>query len=209
MEAQYNRIAAGDVGRLAALSDGIFAFAATVLVLEIHTPEVADIHSDMQLVAALGALAPRILTWLMSLMTLGIFWVGQQTQLNRLARADRDLTWLHFLFLAVITVLPFTTRLLAEFFELRVALAIYWANILFAGATLYAAWAYSERAGLIADSAPAEFSRAIRRRIIVAQALYLAGALAGLYSPPLGVALIIVIQINYAVAPRLPFLSRF
>src|SRR5437763_14776629 len=95
----YNRIAAGDVGRVAGLSDGIFAVAATLLVLEIHTPESADIHSEAQLLAALGALAPRWLTWLLSLMTLGIFWVGQQTQLNQLKRADRDLSWLYFLFL--------------------------------------------------------------------------------------------------------------
>src|SRR5271154_198872 len=133
MDVHYNRIAAGDVGRIAALSDGIFAFAATVLVLEVHTPDSADVHSEAQLLVALGALAPRLLTWLLSLMTLGIFWVGQQTQLNQLKRADRDLSWLHFLFLAVITVLPFSTRLLAEFLTFRVAFLIYYANILLAG----------------------------------------------------------------------------
>jgi len=45
MTTSYNRIAAGDVGRIAALSDGIFAFAATVLVIEIHTPDIASIHT--------------------------------------------------------------------------------------------------------------------------------------------------------------------
>jgi uncharacterized membrane protein len=208
MASQYNRIAAGDVGRIAALSDGIFAFAATVLVLEVHTPESADIHTEGQLLGALAALAPRVLTWLLSLMTLGIFWVGQQTQLNRLKRADRDLAWLHFLFLAVITVLPFSTRLLAEFFTFRVAFLIYWLNILLAGVCIHATWSYSERAGLVRDDAPPEVSRAIRRRVVVAQALYALGALVGLISTPLGIVLIIAIQLNYAIAPRLPFLSR-
>ena len=108
----YNRIAASDVGRIAALSDGIFAFAATVLVVDIHTPELLGVHSEADLLAALSSTAPLFLTWLMSLMTLGIFWVGQQTQLNRLARADRDLTWLHLVFLAIITLLPFTSAVL-------------------------------------------------------------------------------------------------
>ncbi len=112
METHYNRIAAGDVGRIAALSDGIFAFAATVLVLEVHTPDNLSVHSEAQLLAALAGIAPHLLTWLLSLMTLGIFWVGQQAQLNQLERADRNVTWLHFVFLAVVTVLPFSTRLL-------------------------------------------------------------------------------------------------
>ncbi len=51
-------------------------------------------------------------------------------------------------------------------------------------------------------------SRAIRGRIVVAQALYALGALAGLITTPLGIALIIAIQLNYAIAPRLPLLSR-
>src|ERR1700722_12620564 len=78
----YNRFAGQDVGRIAALSDGIFAFAMTVLVLEIHIPDRVDIHSEAELLASLAALWPRIVTWLLSLMTLGIFWVGQQTHLD-------------------------------------------------------------------------------------------------------------------------------
>src|SRR5208283_3228768 len=110
MVVPYNRIAGGDVGRIAALSDGVFAFAATVLVVDFHTPEIADIHSEAELARALLASAPRLLPWLLSLMTLGIFWLGQQTQLSQLERSNRDLAWLHFMFLAMVTVLPFSTR---------------------------------------------------------------------------------------------------
>lgn len=208
METHYNRIAAGDVGRIAALSDGIFAFAATVLVLEVHTPDNLSVHSEAQLLTALAGIAPHLLTWLLSLMTLGIFWVGQQTQLNQLERADRDVTWLHFVFLAVVTVLPFSTRLLTDFMTFRVAFLVYWGNIFMLGASLYAAWAYTERAGLIRPGAAPLISHAIRRRIVIAQSLYAVGALAGLFSVPLGIGLIILIQLNYALAPKLPWLSR-
>ena len=146
--------------------------------------------------------------WLLSLMTLGIFWVGQQTALNQLERADRDLTWLNFVFLAVVTVLPFSTRLLADFFTFRTAFVIYWANILLLGVSLYATWAYAERARLIREDAHGQISRAIRRRIVIAQSLYVVGAVVGLFDVTLGIALIILIQLNYAVAPRLPFLWR-
>ena len=207
-ETPYNRIAGGDVGRLEALSDGIFAFAATVLVLDFHTPDAADVHTEAQLLGALAASAPRLMPWLLSLMTLGIFWVGQQTQLNQLGRSNRDLTWLHFVFLGIVTVLPFSTRLLADFFTFRTAFLIYWANIFLLGASIYVTWAYAERAKLIREDAHGEISRAIRRRIVVAQSLYAVGAVVGLIDVTLGIALIILIQLNYAIAPRLPVLSR-
>ncbi len=202
MPTPYNILAGGDVGRIAALSDGVFAFAATVLVVDFHTPDIADVHSEAQLAGALLASAPRLLPWLLSLITLGIFWLGQQTQLSQLERSNRNLTWLHFVFLAVVTVLPFSTRLLADFLTYRTAFLIYWANIFLLGAAVYAAWSYAERANLIRKDAHGEVSRAVKRRVVVAQTLYAIGALVGLLNVPLGVALIILIQFNYAVAPR-------
>jgi len=208
MSKHYNSFAGGDVGRIEALSDGIFAFAATVLVLDFHTPEPSDIHSEAELLAALATSSHRLLPWLLSLLTLGIFWVAQQTQLSQLERSNRDLTWLHLVFLAIITVLPFSTRLLADFFSYRSAFLIYWGNIFMLGAAVYASWAYAERAKLFREDAPPELSGAIRRRVIVAQTLYAIGAIVGLFNVTLGITLIILIQVNYAVAPRLPFLSR-
>jgi uncharacterized membrane protein len=204
----YNSFAGGDVGRIEALSDGIFAFAATVLVLDFRSPEPSDVHSEAELLSSLLASSHRLMPWLLSLLTLGIFWVAQQTQLSQLARSNRDLTWLHLMFLAIVTVLPFTTRLLADFFTYRTAFLIYWANLALLGVAVYVTWAYSERAKLVRDDAPRELSGAFRRRVVVAQSLYALGALIGLLSVPLGIALIILVQLNYAFAPRLPILSR-
>jgi uncharacterized membrane protein len=203
-----NRVAAQDLGRIAALSDGIFAFAATVLVLEIHIPDRADIHSQAELLAGLAALWPRIVTWLLSLMTLGIFWVGQQTFLNHMSRADRDLSWLSFVFLAFVTVLPFSTRLLAEYFNYEAAFLVYWLNILFCGIGLLACVIYGPRAGLMKDDAPPHFTRAFVRRIVVAQSLYAVGALLSLFSIPFGIGFIVLAQLNFAIAPRLPVLWK-
>src|SRR6516225_5362166 len=171
MQTHYDTLAGGEVGRIAALSDGIFAFAATVLVLDFHAPEPADIHSEAELLRALAASAPRLLPWLLSLVTLGIFWLGQQTQLSQLARSNRDLAWLHFVFLAIVTVLPFSTRLLADFLTYRAAFLIYWLNIALLGAALYAAWTCAEWAQLIQEEAHGDISRAVKRRIVTAQSL--------------------------------------
>ena len=208
MSAHYNSLAGGEVGRIAALSDGLFAIAATILVLDFHTPEPADIHSEAEFLRALSASAPRLLPWLLSLLTLGIFWLGQQTQLSQLARSNRDLAWLHFLFLAVVTVLPFSTRLLADFLAYRTAFLVYWLNIALLGGCLYATWSCAERANLIRKEAHGDVSRAVKRRIVLAQTLYAIGALLGLVDVTLGIAFILLIQLNYAIGPRLPILSR-
>jgi uncharacterized membrane protein len=208
MQTRYNTLAGSEVGRIAALSDGLFAIAATILVLDFHTPETTDIHSEADLLRALATSAPRLLPWLLSLLTLGIFWLGQQTQLSQLERSNRDLTWLHFLFLAVATVLPFSARLLADFLEYRTAFLVYWVNIVVLGACLYATWAYAEGAKLIRDEAHGDVSRAVKRRIVLAQSLYAIGALVGLINVTLGITLIMLIQLNYAIGPRLPVLSR-
>ena len=111
MNTSYNRIAGTSVERLAALSDGIFGVAMTLLLLELRIPAKELIHNEGDLWRALGGLAPHLLVYLMSFITLGIFWVGQQTQLNHLMRLDRDLTWIHLAFLFTVTLLaPIRSR---------------------------------------------------------------------------------------------------
>ena len=198
----YNVIAGHNVERLAALSDGIFAVAMTLMVLDLRLPAAEAIHSDHDLWCALAALLPRLLTYLMSFLTLGIFWVGQQTQLNHLARSNRHLSWIHLGFLFAVTISPFSTMLLAEFMAHRAALLVYWVNILLLGAVLHGSWGYALRAGLVKDDLPAEASAAICRRIKIAQALYAAGALLCVVNTYWSIVFILLVQLNYAVAPR-------
>ena len=109
----------------------------TLLVLDLHAPAAGLIHSEQDLWRALVALGPRLVIYLTSFVTLGIFWVGQQTQLNHLQRSSRSLTWIHLAFLLLVTVIPFSTALLAEHTRYRTALLVYWINILLLGLTLY------------------------------------------------------------------------
>jgi len=144
----------------------------------------------------------------MSFMTLGIFWVGQQSQLNHLARSDRGLSWIHLLFLFAVSVTPFSTTLLAEFSRYRIAMLIYWLNLLLLGASLYFSWVCAWHSGLVKDDLPKDVSTAIRRRIFIAQALYAFGALLCLIDTYWSVGFIVLVQLNYAIAPRLPWRSR-
>lgn len=203
MAASYNRIAGQSVERLAALSDGIFAVAMTLLVLDLRAPGRALIHSEHDLWRALAGLAPELVMFMMSFMTLGIFWVGQQTQLNHLERSHRSLAWIHMVFLFFVSVTPFSTVLLAEFTAYRSALLVYWLNILLLGVSLYFSWNCATDLKLVKDDLPREARAAIQRRIVIAQSLYACAALLCVFSTYLSIAFIVIVQLNYAIAPRI------
>lgn len=208
MSTSYNQLAGRSVERLAAQSDGVFAVAMTLLVLDLHAPAMESVHSERQLWSALGALGPRLLMYAMSFMTLGIFWVGQQTQLHHLEHSDRSLTWIHLVFLFGVSLTPFSTTLLAQFLEYKIALLAYWANILLLGSVLFFSWVCATGTGLVKDDLPVEAIRAIRRRIVIAQALYAFGAVLCVVSIYWSIGFIVAVQFFYAAAPRLPRRKR-
>ncbi len=197
----YNRVAGHSVERIAALSDGIFGVAMTLLLLDLRVPAKEAIQSEHDLLKAFVALAPQLVVYLMSFMTLGIFWVGQQTELNHLERSDRNLTWINLGFLFLVTIVPFSTRLLAEFTTFKSALVAYWFNIFLLGAALYAAWGYATRAKLLKVDSNPEMIAAMCHRIVTAQSLYAFGAILCIINPYWSIAFIVVVQLNYAIAP--------
>lgn len=208
MPTSYNQVAGQNIHRLEGLSDGVFAVAMTLLVLDLHTPAAAAVGNESDLWHAIVALAPRLLVYLMSFLTLGIFWVGQQTQLNHLAQTNRNHAWIHLAFLFAVSLMPFSTSLIAEFISYRAALIIYWANIFALGVILYASWRYAAKAALLKGDVDREIACVIERRIIVAQSLYAAAALLCVFNTYWSLGFILLVQLNYALAPRIGILAR-
>ena len=201
MPSSYNHVAGNSAERLAALSDGIFGVGMTLLVLDLRTPAAEVVHGEHGLIAALAGALPQLTMYMMSFLTLGIFWVGQQTQINHLERSDRHLTWINLAFLFAVTLMPFSTKLLAEFYIYRTAIVAYWLNILLLGSFLYASWGYAFRRGLLKADTPRDVPAVVCRRIIFAQSLYAAGALLCLVDTRLSIGAIVLIQLYFAVAP--------
>jgi uncharacterized membrane protein len=174
----------------------------TLLVLDLHIPAAVQVHSERELVMALCAMAPQWVTYGMSFLTLGIFWAGQQTQLNHIGEGTRDLAWIHLGFLFAISLLPFSTRLLAEFITYRFALGIYWLNLFTPGTMLFWSWRYATSEGLVKPDTPHEVSASICKRVVTAQSLYAAGAALCFIHTWVSIAAIVLLQLNYAIAPR-------
>jgi uncharacterized membrane protein len=180
----------------------------TLLVLDLHAPAASLIHNEADLRRTLIMLAPKLALYVMSFLTLGIFWVGQQTQLNFLVRSDRNLAWLNLGFLFCVTLMPFSTGLMGAFIEYRAALLIYWGNILLLGVALLCTWRYAVRAKLVPEDLPIVIHKGVERRIIIAQALYAAGAALCIINTYWSLGFIVLVQLNYAIAPKIGVLRR-
>ncbi|MDQ2944069.1 MAG: TMEM175 family protein [Candidatus Dormibacteraeota bacterium] len=206
----YNVIAGQSLDRLSGLSDGIFSVGMTLLVLGLAVPLATGISGEGDLALALAQLLPNAVTYAMSFLTLGIFWVAQQTQFSQLARSDRNFTWVHIGFLLAVTLVPFSTGLLAHFITFRLALLVYWLNIVILGFVLLAGAEYALRANLFQAEGEGRRAviRVIRRRVLIAQALYAVATALCVFNTFVSIALIVLIQLNYAVAPKIPLLHR-
>lgn len=220
MSISYHRFAGSSLTRLAALSDGVFAVAMTLLVLDLKAPSVPK-RSQHPLWSSGGGgsehallhgllyqVAPRLLPYAMSFLTLGIFWVGQQTQLESFTRSTRALTWIHLAFLLAVTLMPFSTGLLAEDTTYRLSMAVYWLNLFALGTVLFISLWYADRAGLMSDETTEDMRAALKRRIVVYQCLYALAALTCLINTYLAIGLLVALQLNSVIAPRIGILDR-
>lgn len=105
--------------------------------------------------------------------------------------------------LVLCPITPFSTSLLAEFPAYRIALVFYWLNILLLGTALYFSWVRAIRTALVKDDMPPDVTAAIKRRIVIGQSLYAFGALLCIFNTYWSITFIVLVQLNYAIAPRI------
>jgi uncharacterized membrane protein len=101
--------------RIEAFSDGVFAIIFTLLVLEIHVPQVQDKGNSASLELSLLAMTPKFLSYILSFLLVCIWWVAHNHLFHILKRSDRGLLWLNSLFLLRLAFIPFPTALMGDF----------------------------------------------------------------------------------------------
>jgi uncharacterized membrane protein len=111
-----------DPSRVLALSDGVFAIIITLLVLEIHVPELTQGQS---LNEALAEVRPSLTAFVISFILAGMYWVGHRDLFGLIRRTDRGLVWLNIVYLLPLCLLPFSAGLLGHYDQEPVALRIY------------------------------------------------------------------------------------
>src|SRR3954452_11047385 len=189
------------MGRIEAFSDGVFAIAITLLVLEIHVPEDAENGLGQALIDQWPAYA----SYIVSFFVIGIIWVNHHAVFDHLQRADRPLLFLNLLLLLFVAVLPFPTNLLATYMQEggadeRVAAVVYSGTMTGMGLAFGALWTYASRHGrLLGETlSPAEIQR-LTRRFPAASRFSLLARLFALVSAPACLALNALLAIYYAL----------
>jgi len=187
--------------RLETFADGVFAIAATLLILNV----------DAQVGTGEGALSHRLLEiwpsyigYAVSFVTIGIIWSNHHTVMNQLARVDRLFLMLNVFLLLCVAFLPFPTRLVAEHLrdrhDLEPAALAYGATMTVMAIAYISLWLYASRNGrlLRADSNPRMVS-GITRSYLPGAPLYLFATLIALASPLASVALYGAITLFYVI----------
>ena len=111
-------------GRFEAFSDGVFAVAITLLVLEIHLPVLRE-SSNAELTAALWHLWPQILTYVVSFATIGVIWLNPHSMFHLIKKIDRNTLIINLLLLMVVCFIPFAAALLTTYGILRSGVFLY------------------------------------------------------------------------------------
>ena len=131
--------------RLEFFSDAVIAIAITLLVIEIHVPDQAEIASNGDLWHALGALWPSYLGYAITFLGIGIMWVNHHRMFRYLVRVDRYLILINTFFLLCIAFVPFVTGLLAGFLGQpgeRTAIVVYTGWFVVTGVIVDLLWRY-------------------------------------------------------------------
>ncbi len=137
--------------RIEALADGVFAIAMTLLVLDLKVPSVDHANPGL-LLPALLAQWPKYFSYVISFFMLGIYWIGHHNQFHVIRRSDRGFLWINLLYFMTISLLPFSTALLGEYSDTRIALIIYGGNLAVISTVLYWHWYYATHNYRLIDS---------------------------------------------------------
>jgi uncharacterized membrane protein len=197
-----------DTGRIEAFSDGVFAIAITLLILEVkipHPPGAASIH----LLAALLGLWPSYLALVLSFIMIGIYWANHHYIFKLFDKTNHGLNLLNLLFLLCISFLPFPTAVLGDYLldaaNQTTAASFYAIGLLLPAAGWLLMWLYASRGQrLISRRLDPGFLRRLTIQYIGSVALYALAVLVSLVEFRAGLAICIGLTLLYLRPPNIP-----
>ena len=202
MEDSTNQVEAEtkETQRLEAFSDGVFAIAITLLVLEIRLP---NGEAEGGLLAQLTSLWPTYFAYIVSFITIGIMWANHEALMKDIKRADRPFVLLNLLLLMVITFLNFPTVIMAEYLQTPDAniAAMFYSGTLLAIALLYhAIWGYAVAHDyLFSAKVDRAFLQKVTRQYQYGPFTYVAAVMTAYFSPVLSLLICLGLAVYFAL----------
>lgn len=159
------------VGRIEALSDGVFSITMTLLILGIQVPHLPNGQDPS--VGELLTLLPELENYFISFLVLGLFWVRHQMQFKVIRQADRNLLWINIFFLMFVAVIPLTNSLLFEYDETPISIQLYCVNVIILSFMLHYHWHYAiTNHRLVDDSYDMKGLKSIRKINLMLPSLF-------------------------------------
>ncbi len=189
-----------ETSRVEAFSDGVFAIAITLLILEIRVP--TDLAPG-QLGKELFKLWPSYLAFLTSFGTIGTMWMNHHRLFTLINALDDGLIGLNTLLLLGVTWIPFPTALLAEHLtgpDQYIAATVYSGSFVIIAIAFNILWRYAVKRNLVVDHANVG---SISRQYVLGPVLYLIALLIGLKNATACLGFSLALVIYYALPPRL------
>ncbi len=186
--------------RLETLVDGVFAIAMTLLVLDIHVPELAgDLTSAQDLFADLVLLWPRVLSFIISFVILGMFWVAHHTEFRFIKKLDNKLIWQNMFYLLLVALLPFTAALLGRYPFNQTSVVLYALHLMGLVSFHYFVWRHARSVqGLVAQDVHPGIDSLVNRAAFLGIFAYLIAIVLSFFS-------IQTVLVIYALVP-LPYI---
>jgi len=189
-----------ETARVEAFSDGVFAIAITLLILDLHVPSAAAGH----LGAALVRQWPTYAAFLISFAFIGIMWVNHHRLFNHIKRSDNRLLFQNLLLLLGVTFVPFPTALLAAHYggvDRKLAAAVFNGAYFVIAIFFNTLWRHAVR-GRLLDSPTQQSSAAISRQYAVGPVSYLVCFGLTWISVPASLILNIGLAMFFALPPK-------
>jgi uncharacterized membrane protein len=180
-----------DLGRIVAFSDGVFAIAITLLVLSIDTPSLPAERAD-DLADELLDLHPELISYAISFVVIGWFWIGHHRLFRSLSQVDATLTGLNLVYLAFVAFTPFPTELLGDYDDQPASVILYALTLAMVALLSSLMWRHALRRGFVVERAPPDEER----RILLVSALPLA---VFVLSVPLALISTVVAEVSWAL----------
>jgi uncharacterized membrane protein len=139
------------LGRVLAISDGVFAFAVTLLVLDLVVPVLSSEASSADLWQALSNEYVGFFNYFLSFFIAGLWWNAHNRNFRHIRNADSTLRWLNLLFLLWIALLPFFTKILDQYNTVQIAVVLYATDQAAAGIFMSLLWWYASRNHRLVD----------------------------------------------------------
>jgi len=189
---------ATDPARVLALSDGVFAIIITLLVLEIHVPELGHGQS---LSDAIREVRPSFVAFLISFVVVAIAWAGHRDLFTRIRRTDRGLVWLNMVYMLPLSIIPFGASLLARYNQDPIALRMYGFLLVAITATRLLIWLYAtRRPHLLFDPVDAWTQRAGTAIVVIPGLVYAVAILLADTAPSVSLAIYALALVVYFIA---------